>query len=146
MVITTKVENPCLEKKDFCRNCHSRFMTLRPSIKAIAISTRFARDLKDEARATTIMRNILDCSRLEFNELHKFERNIQGTLIFRARQGKAHVVYGVDKRKRIIFLRVIRNFTEYKKLLDNDKEILRLIMGANDVGSEGRKGAVEDAN
>jgi len=105
-------------------------MRIRPAIKSVAVSKRFLRDLKDEEMANSIIKDVLDCSNLEFHELHKFERNINGNLIFRARKGKLHVVYGVDKRMRIIFLTAMRNFTQYKKLLDNKKEIVRMIARA----------------
>ena len=105
-------------------------MRIRPSIKSVAVSKRFLRDLKDEEKANSIIKAVFDCSHLEFYELHKFERNIDGNLIFRARKGKLHIVYGVDKGMRIIFLTAIRNFTQYKKFLDNKKEITRMIARA----------------
>lgn len=119
--------NPCLERKDFCINCNSHFMMVRPSIRSVAVSRRFVRDVKDDEKMVSIIKNILDCAHLEFHELHKFERNIAGNLIFRAKKGETHIVYGVDKRMRIVFLRAIKNFTEYKKFLGNKKEMLRLI-------------------
>lgn len=117
--------NPCLERKDFCINCNSYFMNIRPSIKSVAISKHFLRDLKDKEKATYIIKNILDCSNLEFSELHKFEKKIDGNLIFRAKKGRMHIVYGVDKGMRIIFLRAIKNFNKYKKFLESKREILR---------------------
>jgi len=103
-------------------------MAVRPSLKSVAISKRFVKDLKDQETASSIIRNILDCAHLEFHELHKFERNVNGNLIFRARKEKLHIVYGIDKAMRIIFLRAIKNFTEYKKFLEDRKEILRMIV------------------
>jgi mRNA-degrading endonuclease RelE of RelBE toxin-antitoxin system len=130
MNLNMKIDNPCIDKTDFCINCNSHFMRIRPAVKSVAVSKRFLRDLKDEEMANSIIKDVLDCSNLEFHELHKFERNINGNLIFRARKGKLHVVYGVDKRMRIIFLTAMRNFTQYKKLLDNKKEIVRMIARA----------------
>jgi len=127
MAINIRVNNPCIEKRDFCINCNSHFMKVRPSIRSVAVSRRFMRDLKDREKADSIIRNILDCSHLEFHELHKFEKNINGNLIFRAKKEKLHVVYGVDKKMRMVFLRAIKNFTDYKKFLENKKEILRII-------------------
>ena len=127
MAINIRVNNPCTEKRDFCINCNSHFMKVRPSIRSVAVSRRFMRDLKDQEKADSIIRNILDCSHLEFHELHKFEKNINGNLIFRAKKEKLHVVYGVDKKMKMVFLRAIKNFTEYKKFLENKKEILRTI-------------------
>jgi len=121
------INNPCTDKKEFCKNCNSHFMTVRPAIKTVAVSKRFMRDLKDRENAHSLIQNILDCTQLEFHELHKFEKRINGTLIFRAKKGQTHIVYGVDKEMRIIFLRALNNFTEYKKFLRNRKEILRMI-------------------
>ncbi len=127
MNLNIQIDNPCIDKTNFCINCNNHFMRIRPAIKSVAVSKRFLRDLKDDQMASSIIQAVLDCSTLEFNELHKFERNIDGNLIFRARKGKLHVVYGVDKRMRIIFLTAMRDFTQYKKLLDNKKEIVRMI-------------------
>ena len=121
------IRNPCTDKKEFCRNCNSHFMMVRPAIKTVAVSKRFIRDLKDREKARSLIRNILDCAQLEFHELHKFEKRINGTLIFRAKKARTHIVYGVDKEMRIIFLRTLNNFTEYKKFLRNRKEIQRMI-------------------
>ncbi|MDH5451105.1 MAG: hypothetical protein OEX77_09480 [Candidatus Bathyarchaeota archaeon] len=128
MNLNVAIDNPCTEKKNFCINCNSHFMAVRPSLKSVAVSKRFVKDLKDQKKVGSIIRNILDCARLEFHELHKFERNIDGNLIFRARKEKLHIVYGIDKAMRIIFLRAIKNFTEYKKFLEDRKEILRMIV------------------
>lgn len=102
-------------------------MTVRPSIKAIAVSKHFVRDLKNEGTMDSIVKGILDCSNLDFSELHKFEENTDGNMIFRANKEGIHIVYGVDKRMRIVFLRAFRNFNEYKKFLDNKKEISKVI-------------------
>jgi len=127
MDLNLRVDNPCIERKDFCLNCNSHFMKLRPSIRTVAVSRRFIKDLKDQEMANSIIKDVLDCSHLEFHELHKFEKNIDGNLIFRAKKEKAHIVYGVDKNMRIIFLRAMKNFTQYKKFLEDKKEILRMI-------------------
>jgi hypothetical protein len=121
------IGNPCTERKAFCINCNSHFMAVRPSIESVAVSKRFMRDLKDQEKANSSVRNILDCSHLEFHELHKFEKNIKGNLIFRAKKERMHIVYSVDKRMRMVFLRAIKNFTEYKKFLRDRREITRLI-------------------
>jgi len=102
-------------------------MKVRPSIRTVVVSRRFIKDLKDQEMADSIIKDVLDCSHLEFHELHKFEKNIDGNLIFRAKKEKAHIVYGVDKNMRIIFLRAMQNFTQYKKFLEDKKEILRMI-------------------
>ena len=103
-------------------------MMVRPLIKNVAVSKHFVRDLKDQEKMNSIIKNILDCSHLEFNELHKFEENIDGNLIFRAKKEGTHIVYCVDKEMRIIFLRAIKNYTEYKNFLEDKKEIKKMIM------------------
>jgi mRNA-degrading endonuclease RelE of RelBE toxin-antitoxin system len=125
--ITTKLENPCLIKKEFCINCHSHFMTVRPLIKAVVVSKHFMRDFKDEDEARSVMEDILDCSRTGFIELHKFEEDIDGNLVFRAKKGGAHIVYSVDKEMRIIFLRAFRNYNEYDRFLDDKKGIRKMM-------------------
>lgn len=127
MDLNLRVENPCIERKDFCLNCNSHFMKVRPSIRTVAVSRRFIKDLKDQEMANSIIKDVLDCSHLEFHELHKFEKNIDGNLIFRAKKEKTHIVYGVDRNMRIVFLRAMKNFTQYKKFLEDEKEMLRMI-------------------
>jgi hypothetical protein len=122
-----KLENPCLVKKDSCINCHSHFTAVRPLIKAVVVSKHFARDFKDEDEAGSMIDAILDCSNVGFNELHKFEENICGNLVFRAKKGGMHIVYGVDKDMQIIFLRAFRNYGEYGKFLNDKKEIRKLM-------------------
>lgn len=101
-------------------------MAIRPSIKSIAVSRHFIRDLKNEEEMNSIINSVLDCSDLEFTELHKFEENIGGNLVFRAKKEGRHIVYGVDRKMRIVFLRAFRNFSEYKKFLDDKKEIRKM--------------------
>jgi mRNA-degrading endonuclease RelE of RelBE toxin-antitoxin system len=119
--------NPCHEKRSFCPNCTSEFVKVRPSVEAVIVLRHFIKDLKDEKEAESIINEVLDCSNLEFTELHKFEENIDGNLLFRARKDDIHIVYCVDKSRKIVFLRAIRNFIEYKKFLENKKEIKRII-------------------
>ena len=122
-----KVENACKIRKDFCDSCNSHFMKVRPLIKEVIISKHFRRDLKDEEEINTIIKNILDCSHMEFHELHKFEENIEDNLIFRARKDKMHIVYCVTKDRKIAFLRAIRNYDEYEKFLEDKKMIKKII-------------------
>lgn len=122
-----EVDNVCEERKNFCINCNSHFMSVRPLIKNVVITKHFKKDLKNEEKINSLIRNILDCSHLEFNELHKFEENVNGILIFRAKKENLHIVYCVDKKMNIIFLRAIRNFDDYKKFLENKKEINKII-------------------
>ena len=127
MKIDIKLENSCENRKSFCEDCNNHFIKVRPFIKNIVISKHFIRDLKDEEKIKSIVKNILSCSNLEFNELHKFEENIDGDLIFRAKKEDLHVIYCVDKNMRIIFLRAVKNFNKYKKFLENKKEIKKVI-------------------
>jgi mRNA-degrading endonuclease RelE of RelBE toxin-antitoxin system len=126
--IKIRLENPCDKGKDFCINCHSHFMSVRPLIKSVVVSKHFIRDLKDEEEINSIIKGILDCSHLDFNELHKFEEHINGNMIFRAKKEHLHIIYCIDKKKRIIFLRAIKHFTEYKKFLEKKKEIKKMIV------------------
>ncbi|MFH1473508.1 MAG: hypothetical protein ABIE55_01305 [Candidatus Aenigmatarchaeota archaeon] len=122
-----KVENACKIEKDFCNSCSSHFAKIRPHIKDVIISKHFERDIKNEDELNSIIKDVLDCSHAEFHELHKFEDNIEGILIFRARKENLHILYCIDKNMRIIFLRAIRNFDEYKRLLDDKKELKKII-------------------
>lgn len=77
MELHLEIGNPCAHKKGFCSNCYSYFMMVRPIIKKVIIHKHFIKDLeRDKKRINSIVRNVLDCSHLEFHELHKFEKNI----------------------------------------------------------------------
>jgi mRNA-degrading endonuclease RelE of RelBE toxin-antitoxin system len=121
------LENHCDEKRSFCVNCGSEFMQLRPYLKGVIVSKHFVKDLKNEEEAKSIIQKVLDCSHLEFTELHKFEENINGNLVFRAKKDGVHIVYCVDRTMQIVFLRAIKNFTEYKKFLDDRRQIKKMI-------------------
>jgi len=105
-------------------------MMIRPLIKNAIIHKNFFRDLgKDKERMDSIVKMILDCTNLEFHELHKFEKNVAGNLIFRAKRDGIHFVYSVNKNKveNLLFLRAITNFTKYKRLLANEEQIKKMI-------------------
>lgn len=121
------LENPCVTKKDFCVNCHSHFMAVRPWLKTLVISRHFIRDLKDKEEVNSIVSGVLNCSNVDFNELHKFEEDIDGNLVFRAKRDGVHILYCVDKKKRIIFLRAFKNYNEYGNFLEDKKRIRRMI-------------------
>ena len=127
---SVELGNPCVEQKDHCLNCHSHFMAVRPHIKSIIVTKRFFKDLRDEEKAKAIVRDVLDCSNSDFYELHKFEKHVNGCMVFRAKTEGMHIVYCVDKSMRLIFMRVFKNFKEYEKFLDDNKEISKLIMHA----------------
>ena len=124
-----ELTNPCSQKKEFCRNCSSHFMAVRPLIRNAIVHKMFFRDLgKDQDKVNSVVNMILDCTNLEFHELHKFEKNVTGNLVFRAKQEKTHFVYYVNKKKieTLLFLRAISNFIEYKRLLANEQQIKRM--------------------
>jgi mRNA-degrading endonuclease RelE of RelBE toxin-antitoxin system len=125
-----ELKNPCIEQKDFCVNCHSHFMAVRPHIKSVVVTKRFLKDLKNLEEAKSIVRDVLDCSNADFYELHKFEEHVNGYMIFRAKKEGMHIVYCVDRNMRIIFMRVFKNFKEYEKFLEDKREISKLILHA----------------
>jgi hypothetical protein len=125
-----ELTNPCSLKKEFCQNCSSHFMAIRPLIKQAVVHKKFFRDMgRDRERVDSVVKMILDCANLEFHELHKFEKNVDGNLVFRAKKEQTHFVYCVNKKKveTLLFLRAISNFNEYKRLLGNEQQIKRLV-------------------
>jgi hypothetical protein len=119
------IENSCSMEKEFCTDC-SHFMKLRSKVRKAIVSKHFFRDVKDEDEAKKIVGDILDCSHLDFTELHKFEESIDGIMVFRAKKGHVHIVYCIDKES-IVFLRCIKNFDEYRKFIDDKREIKRMM-------------------
>ena len=140
-----KLENPCAATKDFCVNCHSHFVAIRPLIKTVVISKHFLKDLKSEDEARSIVKDILDCINVDFTELHKFEEKVDGALIFRAKKEGVHFVYCVDKKMRIIFMRAFRNFGEYERFLGDKKEIRKMIMLISDPDEQTETNTEEQA-
>jgi len=129
-----ELTNPCSIKKDFCRNCSSHFMAIRPLIRNVVVHKKFFRDMgRDRDRVDLIIKMILDCANLEFHELHKFEKSVAGNLVFRAKREETHFVYCVNKKKveTLLFLRALSNFNDYKRLLANEQQIKRLIAEIN---------------
>jgi mRNA-degrading endonuclease RelE of RelBE toxin-antitoxin system len=108
-------------------NCHSHFLAVRPFIKESVISKRFIKDLKDEQEVESIVNAVLDCSSVDFFELHKFEESMDGNLIFRAKKEGVHLVYCVDKQMRIVFLRAFKNYSEYSKFLEDKQEVMKVL-------------------
>jgi mRNA-degrading endonuclease RelE of RelBE toxin-antitoxin system len=125
--LLTNLEKPCALKKDHCVNCHSHFLAVRPFIKESVISKRFIKDLKDEQEVELIVNAVLDCSSVDFFELHKFEESMDGNLIFRAKKEGVHLVYCVDKQMRIVFLRAFKNYSEYSKFLEDKQEVMKVL-------------------
>jgi mRNA-degrading endonuclease RelE of RelBE toxin-antitoxin system len=124
------IEYTCKVEKEFCINCSNHFRAIRPKITSIIVTKNFKRDFKDDGKAESIIRKIMECSNLDFSELHKFEEKIGNNLIFRAKEGDLHIVYGIGSNNRIVFLRAIRNFNDYKKFLANKTGIVTLIQNS----------------
>jgi hypothetical protein len=120
----------CAEEKDFCVNCHSHFLALRPYITGVVVTKRFLKDLRETGESEAIVDEVLDCSETSFTELHKFEENVDGNLVFRAKKEGKHFVYCVDKNKRLVFLRAFRNFKEYERFLEDKRAISNLVLHA----------------
>lgn len=131
MTLIANVANPCALKKDRCLNCHSHFSTVRPFIKEAALSKRFLKDLKDPAEAQSIANAVLDCSSVDFFELHKFEETVNGNMIFCAKKEGVHLVYSVDPKMRLVFLRAFQNYSEYGKFLADRREVLKALANAS---------------
>ena len=104
-------------------------MSVRPNIESVAVTKHFSKDIKD-IEVQSLVKAVLDCSGEDFYELHKFEAHIDGNMLFRAKKEHMHIVYCVDKKMRIIFLRAFRNFKDYKRFLEDKKEIHNLIIHA----------------
>jgi hypothetical protein len=103
-----------------CGGFNSHFKQLQPSIREYKISKHFPKDIKNSEE---IMKNILACEHTCFSELHKFEKKIDDLTIFRAKIDGAHIVYAINSKKVLFFLRAFENFRDYTKFLENDKQI-----------------------
>jgi len=126
--LNIKTGNPCEEKKKFCKNCSHHYAEIRPSIKGIFVYNHFIKDAGSEEESESLIEKILKCSKIQFKELHKFEKHVDGFLIFRAKIDGTHVVYSIDKeRKAMIFLRLFKNYSRYKKYLEDDSMITKSI-------------------
>jgi len=93
---------------------------LQPSIKKYKISKHFPRDIKNSEE---VISKILSCEHSCFTELHKFEKKIDDLTVFRAKIDGIHIVYAIDSKKMLFFLRAFKNFSDYSRFLENDKEI-----------------------
>ena len=112
-----------LEQCEKCAGCNSYFRNLRNNVSEYKISKHLERDIENYQ---DIVNKIVSCSTADFFELHKFEEKIGDASIFRAKMNKIHIVYAVDNKK-LIFLRAFKNFKEYKKFLEDKKEIREMI-------------------
>jgi hypothetical protein len=120
-----EVTMPCIMETPHCHNCYSHFMEHRPNVRRAVITKHFLHDLGDE-KARFAVQEILDCSHESFSELHKFEENVNGYHLFRAKQNHFHMVYSMAGNL-IIFLRAFDNFKEYRRFLHDRREIERSI-------------------
>jgi len=89
-------------------------------INEIIMTKRFKKDAPEFD-----VEEVISCEHLHFTRLHKFEKHVGDLHIFRALIKGIHYLYAVDKKYRVIFLRAFKNFKEYGKFLDSDREILR---------------------
>jgi hypothetical protein len=118
------VVNTCPAEGD-CVGCQSHFQHLRPQITEVLATKHFRRDAPDFDTSL-----VVDCRYQHFTILHRLEENIRGNHVFRALHNHRHIVYAVDKKHRLIFLRAFYNFKQYEKFLDNKKRILDMIQEA----------------
>ncbi len=126
--LNLKTGNPCKEKKEFCKNCSHHYADIRPSIRGVFVSNHFIKDTGGEEKSESLIESILKCSKIQFKELHKFEKHVGKFLIFRAKIDGTHVVYSIDKKKKdMIFLRLFKNYSRYKKYLEDDSMITKSI-------------------
>jgi hypothetical protein len=117
----------CSLAKPQCINCHSQFREVRPLVTGAIITHRFFRDFRSPQEAQANVNAILACDNVDYHEMHTFEENVDGNLVFRAKKGGVHMVYAVDKAKQIVFLRAFRNFSEYGKFLEDKKDIRKML-------------------
>src|SRR3990172_12797783 len=107
-----------------CSSFNSRFGQLRPSIAEYKISKHLNRDVKNSVE---LISKILSCEHTCSSELHKFEKKIEDFSVFRAKIDGAHIVYAIDAKKILFFLRAFKNFSDYTKFLENDKGIKEIV-------------------
>lgn len=106
-----------------CGGCNSHFKQLQPSIKGYKTSKHFPRDIKNSEE---VIKSILSCEHSCFTELHKFEKKVGDLTVFRAKIAGTHIVYAINDKKMLFFLRAFKNFRDYSRFLENDKEIENL--------------------
>ena len=71
-----------------------------------------------------MLADILDCTRLHYHEMHKYERHVDGLTVFRAKKDRVHYVYAIAG-SRLILLQAFGNYQAYKAYLGNDKRIIK---------------------
>ncbi|MBN2014735.1 MAG: hypothetical protein JW778_06105 [Candidatus Altiarchaeota archaeon] len=103
-------------------NCEDVFEELRPHITEVIVTRHFHRDLPEFDTSL-----VVDGQHVHFRHLHKLEEHFDGVFVFRALKDKTHIVYAVDGKRRLIFLRAFHNFHEYGNFLADRKGILSMI-------------------
>ena len=94
-------------------------VTIKPHVRSAVVGKRFLKDFEGE-KAKELLREALDYPDADVYDLRKFEEGSAGSAGFRGKAGERHVVYCVDKNKRLVFMRVFRNVEHYKKFVDVD--------------------------
>ncbi len=107
-----------------CRDFNSHFGQLQPSIEGYKTSKHLVHDIKNPKE---IIEKILSCEHTCSSELHKFEKKIGDFSVFRAKINRVHIVYAIDSKKMVFFLRAFKNFGDYTRFLEDDKEIENMI-------------------
>jgi hypothetical protein len=102
----------------------NHFDNFESKIKEVLVSKRFQKDADNFDISL-----ITDSQHEHFTRLHKFEKHVRGNNIFRAVKDEIHYVYAIDKKFRLIFLRVFKNFKKYEKYLGDEKLIEMEIEG-----------------
>lgn len=102
---------------------NSHFANLEPTLSGYKVSKHLMRELDNYDE---VINKILSNETACFSELHKFEEKIGDLSIFRAKMNKIHIVYAINKEKKVLFLRAFKNFNLYEKFLENKKEIKKL--------------------
>jgi len=113
--------NPCEHKADRCLNCSSHFYTVRPSLEEAVVTPAFRKGVPDHE---DVLADILDCTRMHYHEMHKYERHVGGFTVFRAKRDRVHYVYAIAG-SRLILLRAFGNYQEYRAYLEDDKRIIK---------------------
>jgi len=98
------------------------FHQFKPNITEVILTKHFHRDAPGfDTKVVT------DCEHDNCTHLHKYEENVHGNHVFRALWNRQHIVYAIDSEHRLIFLRAFHNFKEYKKFLEDKKDIVKII-------------------
>jgi len=112
-----------MEECPVCGGFNSHFKQLNPLIEDYKVSKHFSKDIKN---SDEIIKNIISCEHACFSELHKFEKKLGDLTLFRAKINRVHIVYAINSKKVLMFLRAFKNFGDYTRFLENNKEIKTL--------------------